>query len=87
MTCLDAIIVILARPTMPCIHLVITHLYAYDHIWCAHPVMYSCTTSAASATIVFSNQDVSLGLWDPISYYTFKASRCQLLCLQTECYI
>ena len=25
MTCLDAIIVILARPTMPCIHLVIVH--------------------------------------------------------------
>ena len=28
MTCLDAIIVILARPTMPCIHLVIMHLHA-----------------------------------------------------------
>ena len=46
MPCLDAIIVILARPTMPCIHLVNTIvcqlLRPYHVSACMYVCMYAC---------------------------------------------
>ena len=50
MTCLDAIIVILARPTMPCIHLVTENMYTLNNKDTNEILQNDCIPNIAKAS-------------------------------------